>query len=89
VYGDQRGAGYADYNNGGRLDFVVSQDRAVTKLYRNDGTTPGIRVRLVGTTSNPHVVGAMVGLMYGDRRGPVREVQAGSGYWSQNGALQG
>jgi hypothetical protein len=88
VYGDQRGAAYADYNNDGRIDLVVSQNGAATKLYRNDGTTPGIRVRLVGTTSNPHVVGAMVGLMYGDRRGPVREVQAGSGYWSQNGALQ-
>jgi len=25
---------------------------------------------------------------YGARLGPVREVQAGSGYWSQNGAVQ-
>jgi hypothetical protein len=25
---------------------------------------------------------------YGERQGPVREVQAGSGYWSQNGAVQ-
>ncbi|HEV2672246.1 MAG TPA: ASPIC/UnbV domain-containing protein, partial [Gemmatimonadales bacterium] len=23
-----------------------------------------------------------------DRAGPVREIQAGSGYWSQNGAVQ-
>jgi len=27
-------------------------------------------------------------LRYGERNGPVREVQAGSGYWSQNGAIQ-
>ena len=27
-------------------------------------------------------------LRYPDRDGPVREVQAGSGYWSQNGAIQ-
>jgi hypothetical protein len=27
-------------------------------------------------------------LKYGERLGPVREIQAGSGYWSQNGAVQ-
>jgi hypothetical protein len=29
-----------------------------------------------------------VRLVFGDRLGPVREIQAGSGYWSQNGAVQ-
>ena len=27
-------------------------------------------------------------IVYGDRMGPVREIEAGSGYWSQNGAVQ-
>jgi hypothetical protein len=27
-------------------------------------------------------------LRYGEAAGPVREIQAGSGYWSQNGAVQ-
>ena len=27
-------------------------------------------------------------VIYGAAMGPVREVQAGSGYWSQNGAVQ-
>lgn len=27
-------------------------------------------------------------LIYGERKGPVREVHAGSGYWSQDGAVQ-
>ena len=27
-------------------------------------------------------------LVYGERMGPVREIQAGSGYWSENGAVQ-
>jgi hypothetical protein len=26
--------------------------------------------------------------VYGQKLGPVREIQAGSGYWSQNGAVQ-
>jgi hypothetical protein len=27
-------------------------------------------------------------IVYADRMGPVREIEAGSGYWSQNGATQ-
>jgi hypothetical protein len=29
-----------------------------------------------------------VRIAYGDRMGPVREIQAGAGYWSENGAIQ-
>ena len=88
VYGEQRGAAYADLDGDGRLDLAVSQNGAPTKLFRNVGATPGIRVRLVGPPTNPSGVGAQMRLRYGDRSGPVREVQAGSGYWSQNGAVQ-
>jgi hypothetical protein len=45
-------------------------------------------VRLIGPAGNPTLVGTQMRLRYGDRSGPVREVQAGSGYWSQNGAIQ-
>jgi enediyne biosynthesis protein E4 len=41
-----------------------------------------------GAPSNPNGVGAQLRLVYGDRMGPVREIEAGSGYWSQNGAVQ-
>ncbi len=88
IYGDQRGAAYADADGDGRLDLVVSQNAAETRLLRNRGARPGLRVRLEGPASNPDAVGAQVRLVFGDRRGPVREVQAGSGYWSQNGAVQ-
>ena len=88
VYGDQRGAAYSDLDGDGRLDLVVSQNGAPTRLFRNRGAAPGLRVRLVGAASNPDAVGAQVRLVYGERMGPVREVQAGSGYWSQNGAVQ-
>jgi enediyne biosynthesis protein E4 len=88
VYGDQRGAAYADFNGDGRLDLAISQNGAATRLYQNRGAKPGLRVRVKGPPSNPDAVGAQIRVMYGDRMGPVREISAGSGYWSQNGAVQ-
>lgn len=88
VYGDQRGAAYADFDADGRLDLVVSQNAAATKLLHNRGAKPGLRVRLRGPASNPDGIGAQVRVVFGERMGPVREVQAGSGYWSENGAVQ-
>jgi enediyne biosynthesis protein E4 len=88
VYGDQRGAAYADYDADGRLDLVVSQNGDATKLFHNTRAKPGLRVRLAGPPSNPDGIGAQVRLAYGTRMGPVREVQSGSGYWSENGAVQ-
>jgi hypothetical protein len=88
VYGEQRGAAYADFDGDGRLDLAVSQNGAPTRVFHNVGTRPGLRVRLVGPPGNPSAIGAQMRLRYGDRNGPVREVQAGSGYWSENGAVQ-
>jgi hypothetical protein len=88
VYGDQRGAAYADFDADGRLDLAVTQNAAPTRLLRNRAAKPGLRVRLRGEAANPDAVGAQVRVVYGDRMGPVREIQAGSGYWSQNGAVQ-
>ncbi|NIN10938.1 MAG: hypothetical protein GTN62_05415 [Gemmatimonadales bacterium] len=88
VYGDQRGAALADYDGDGRVDLVVSQNSAETKLYRNQGGTPGLRVRLVGPAGNPDAIGAVLRLVYRDRHGPAREIHAGSGYWSQDGPVQ-
>jgi hypothetical protein len=88
VYGDQRGAAYSDFDRDGRIDLVVSQNGDATKLFHNTGAKPGLRVRLAGPPSNPDGVGAQVRLVYGSTMGPVREVQSGSGYWSENGAVQ-
>ena len=88
VYGEQRGAAYADFDGDGRLDLAVSENAAPTRLFRNVGATPGLRVRVIGPLWNPMGVGTQMRLRYGDAAGPVREIQAGSGYWSQNGAVQ-
>jgi enediyne biosynthesis protein E4 len=88
VYGDQRGAAYADFDADGRLDLVVSQNGTTTRLFHNRGARSGLRVRLTGPPGNPDGIGAQLRVVYGERMGPVREVQAGSGYWSQNGAIQ-
>ncbi len=88
VYGDSRGAAFADYNADGRTDLVISQNGAATKLYRNDGGAIGLRVRLIGPAANRDAIGAAMRLVYEGSRGPLREVHAGSGYWSQDGALQ-
>jgi hypothetical protein len=88
VWGDQRGAAHADYDGDGRLDLVVTQNGAATRLFHNRGATPGLRVRLQGPAGNPDGIGAIVRLVYGNRMGPARVVQSGSGYWSANGAVQ-
>lgn len=88
VYGDQRGAAFSDYDNDGRLDLVVSQNGAETKLYRNIAAEPGLRVRLAGPEGNPDGVGAQIRLVSGSEYGPAREVHAGSGYWSQDSFIQ-
>jgi hypothetical protein len=88
VYGEQRGAAYADFDGDGRLDLAVSQNAGPTRLFRNRGATPGLRVRVIGPAGNPTGIGTQLRLRYGEAAGPVREIQAGSGYWSQNGAVQ-
>lgn len=88
MYGDQRGAAYADYDGDGRLDLAVAQNAAATRLFHNRGARPGLRVRVRGPASNPDGIGVQLRLVYGNTMGPVREIQAGAGYWSQNGAVQ-
>src|SRR5713226_1590585 len=88
VYGEGRGCALGDYDGDGRVDLVVTQNGAATKLYHNVGGKPGLRVRLKGGAGNPTAVGAQMRLIYGERKGPVREVHGGSGYWSQDGAVQ-
>jgi enediyne biosynthesis protein E4 len=88
VYGEGRGAALGDFDGDGRVDLVVGQNGAQTRLFRNVGGRPGLRVRLAGGEENPAGVGASIRLVGAEGKGAVREVQAGSGYWSQNSPVQ-
>ena len=86
VYGEQRGAAVADFDGDGRADLAITQNRGSTKLWRNTQGRPGLRVRLRGQAANPHGIGGVVRLKFGERWGPARELHAGAGYWSQDSA---
>jgi hypothetical protein len=88
VYGEQRGAALCDYDQDGRVDLVVTQNGAETKLFHNIRAKPGLRVRLHGAPGNTTGVGATIRLRNDQQTGPAREIHAGSGYWSQDSAVQ-
>jgi hypothetical protein len=88
VYGEQRGAAVCDYDGDGRVDLVVTQNGTETKLYHNEQAKPGLRVRLKGRDGNPTGIGAQLRLAFVKGQGPLREVHAGSGYWSQDSSIQ-
>ena len=49
----------------------------------------GIRIILRGPKLNPWGFGSKIQLKYTDgSSGPIREIQSGSGYWSQNSPVQ-
>lgn len=88
IHGEQRGSAVADFDRDGRVDLVVGQNGAATKLFRNTSAAPGIAVRVVGPPGNPSGVGAQLRMNSGGKLGPVREVHGGSGYWSQDDSTQ-
>jgi enediyne biosynthesis protein E4 len=82
VFGDQRGAAVSDYDGDGRIDLAVSQNGAETTLWHNRRGAPGLRVRVDAGRDNPNGIGAQLRASNG--RGPVREIRAGSAYWSMD-----
>jgi hypothetical protein len=89
IYGEQRGSAVADFNQDGRVDLVVSQNGSSTRLFKNVYARPGLRVRANAGPKNPTGVGAIMRLRFGNgKNGPARLITAGSGYWSQDSAVQ-
>ncbi len=88
IYGEQRGLAAADFDGDGRVDLALAQNSAATRLLHNTRGRPGVSVRLRGPAGNPNGIGAMITARSGGRVLALREVKAGSGYWSQDGARQ-
>ncbi|MFH5885334.1 FG-GAP-like repeat-containing protein [Halalkalibaculum sp. DA3122] len=84
IYGEQKAAALNDINNDGKVDLLVSQNQDSTKVYLNQTKKKGIKVHLNGPLQNRMGIGSSVRLVYANNtKGPIREIQAGSGYWSQ------
>jgi hypothetical protein len=88
IYGEGRGAAVCDFDEDGRCDLAVGQNGAQTRLFHNLSARPGLRVRVLGPPGNPMGIGTQIKLLFGERAGPVREICAGGGYWSQDAAVQ-
>jgi len=78
-----RGAAFADYDDDGDVDVLVTALDEAPLLLRNDGPFAGhaLRLRLVGKRSNRDGVGARVEVVAGGRR-VVRERTGGGSYLS-------
>jgi hypothetical protein len=77
-----RGAAYADIDNDGDLDLLVTTNAGPAKLFRNDGgTNKSLRVRLVGTKSNRDGIGAVVKATSGGETQTLM-MRSGSSYLS-------
>ncbi|MBT4273631.1 MAG: VCBS repeat-containing protein [Verrucomicrobia bacterium] len=85
VSGDLRSAALGDINKDGRTDLGLTLNKGPLKIYLNQSSNAGLRVRLHGPAHNPAGVGCQLRL-HGENNvwGPVREIQAGNGWFSQN-----
>jgi tetratricopeptide (TPR) repeat protein len=80
-----RGAAYADYDNDGDLDLLLTTNQGAAYLLRNDTPRTGHFLRVVtqGTRSNRDGIGARLRL-YTTRRQLRGMVRTGSSYLSQS-----
>ena len=80
-----RGAAFADFDNDGDVDVLVSNVHDTPELYRLDQRQPRnwSALQLVGVASNRSAIGARVKLTAGGAT-QVSEVRGGGSYYSQN-----
>jgi enediyne biosynthesis protein E4 len=81
-----RGAAYADFDNDGDLDVVVTTNNGPAHLFRNinGNRNDMLRVKLVGTKSNHDAIGARVTLTAVGGMRQLAMVKSGSSYLSQS-----
>ncbi|TAM84811.1 MAG: CRTAC1 family protein [Acidobacteria bacterium] len=80
-----RGAAYADIDNDGYPDVLVTTNGGPAYLFRNEGenSANAIRIKAVGTRSNRNGIGARVRVRSGRNTG-WQTVHSGSSYCSQS-----
>lgn len=79
-----RGAAYADINNDGALDILLTTNGGPAHLYRSEGgTNQSLRVKLAGTKSNRDGIGTIVRVAAGSDKQWLT-MKSGSSYLSQS-----
>jgi len=79
-----RGAAYADIDNDGALDVLMTTNGGRAYLFHNeDGANHSLRVKLVGTKSNRDGIGAVVRVITGKDQ-QWQMLRSGSSYLSQS-----
>jgi len=81
-----RGAAYADFDNDGDLDLLVTSNDGPARLLRNDGGNQNdmLRIKLVGTRSNRDGIGAKITAITNKGLRQFAMVKSGSSYLSQS-----
>jgi hypothetical protein len=82
-----RGVAYADIDNDGDLDLLVTTNGGPARLFRNDGVTNhSLRMKLVGVKSNRDGIGARMRVLAGAEPWWLT-LRSGSSYLSQSELL--
>lgn len=81
-----RGAAYADIDNDGDLDLLITTSNGPARLLRNDNGNQNdmIRIKTVGTRSNRDGIGAKVFVTTSTGQHMMEMVKSGSSYLSQS-----
>ena len=79
-----RGAAFADINNDGALDVLITTNGGPAHLYLNQGgTNQSLRIKLAGTKSNRDGIGAVVRVIAGSDKQWLT-MKSGASYLSQS-----